>query len=280
MKTPGARSKSYPSKLNLATISPADLQEETLRSRILAQPFLARKRLVILQNFFSEGRKKTLAEILLKTCKDIGENTILIIDENSSKPKTWKNSDARALWEYLEKEAMTEEFKPFYGLKLEAVIEKQAKQVGLEIERSACSLLALFCGSDLGATEQELTKLAAFKAGTGQSTSGPPRVLSEDVKKVCISSPERSIFEFLDAFGAKDMRQLSTRLEEQLSESDPLQLMSRIIGHLRALLLVSSKGSSGSQALRLHPFQLKKIQTQVRHWNKFELKKLLFGRFL
>lgn len=265
-----------PSKLNLATLSPADLQEETLRSQILAQPFLARKRMVVVQNFFSEGRKKVLAEILLKICKDLGENTLLVIDEDGGKPKTWKNQDARVLWEFLEKEAMVEEFKPFYGARLEATIEKQAKQAGLEIDQGARSLLALFCGGDLGAIEQELSKLAAFKAGTSKPGPSLPRIQSEDVKKVCISSQESSTFEFLDAFGSKDLRKLSPTLEEQLSEFDPLQLMSRIIGHLRALLVISSKGSGGGQALRLHPFQLKKIQAQIKNWEPRELKKLLF----
>ena len=97
----------------------------------------------------------------------------------------------------------------------------------------------------------------------------------ENIKSICITQGEANFFAFLDALGTKNKKILLQTLDEQLEGNETTQLIAQISAHIRALLAVSLKGERGGQALHLHPFQLKKVLAQVRHWSAPELKQML-----
>ena len=277
-----------PSKLNLLILAQEDAQEQTLRSHITAAPFLARKRLIILKNFLTAGKSKWPLEILQNALEHQVEQTMYVVSEDASKPKTWKYSEAKALWEYLEKNAPTEEFKPLWGSRFEAALAQAAKKRNLSFAPEALALLADYCGSDLGQAEQELEKLTAYKSKEAEPLVAPAAealsrympttaVTHDDVRTVCISSAESSIFDFLDALGNKDQITLLRTAEEQFYETDAFHVLNRATNHLRALLIITLAGAAGTQALKLHPFVEKKAVAQARKWNAEELRKMLFA---
>lgn len=267
-----------PSRLNVQVLEGASLDEEALRGALRAAPFLARKRLVVLKNLLSEGRRKGPLEVFqsslevfqssLRDATSLSDGTtILVVSEDEGKPKKWKYPEAKAAWEYLEKHAQAEQFKPLSGAKLEAAIATQAKAHGLTMEKDAAELLAMLCAGDLGQSEQELQKLTAF--------CGQRPATAEDVQAVCIDSAQASIFAFLDALGNKDRTALMRTLADQLEDSEPTQLLARIGAHLRGLLAMTLAGEAGARALALHPFQAKKMMGQLRHWEAATLKAFL-----
>ena len=271
-----------PARLNVAIFDPGDLEEETLASKLLASPFLARKRLVIVKNLLSGSRRKDSIKLFMQTLERLGKATTLVVSEDIGKPKRpkdWKNAEMKAAWEYLEKGTVCEEFQLLGGAKLEAVIAAQAKARELVMSADAVALLGLMCAGDLGQAEQELQKLEAYKKipsplrGEGQ---GEGVITAEDVKTVCIAQGEANIFEFLDALGSKDQKALLRTFEEQAEENEPTHLLSRLAEHTRALLALKLKGEKGGQALKLHPFKARKIMEQIHNWDLPALKHFLF----
>lgn len=256
-----------PSRINVVAVTGSEADEETLRNTLRAVPFLARKRMVALKNFLSEGRRKGPLTVFREALEKIDEAVVLVVSEDVSKPKTWKYPEAKAAWEYLEKHAQVEEFRPLTGKKLEAAITAQAKTQGLTLKNNAAELLSVLCDGDLGQSEQEIGKLAAYCADRTAT--------AEDVQAVCIDSAQAIIFNFLDALGAKDQRALMRTLADQLEESEPTQLLARIGAHLRGLLTMRLAGEDGVRALNLHPFQAKKMLGQMRNWDAEAIKAFL-----
>lgn len=257
-----------PSRMNVVVIGPEDADEENLRVKLTAPPFLARKRLIVLKNLITSVRRKAIQEIILEAIISVKDTTAIVVSEDDSKPKKWSNQSAKKLWEYLEKNAEKEEFKLLWGTKLEVAITKQAHSHGLVINKDAAVLLAVFYGGDFESIEQELQKLAAF--------CEDKKVELKDVQQLCVTKSEANIFNFLDALGNKDRQALLSTFAEQLREDEPLMLIARAIGHIRALLLMKTRGQAGAQALQMHPFQARKISAQMRNWDVSALKRFLF----
>ena len=93
------------------------------------------------------------------------------------------------------------------------------------------------------------------------------------VREVCSSSSATSIFDFLDALGNKDYKKVISLAEKELEENEPLGLQARVASHLRALLALMLKKDAAATALKLHPFQVKKLYSQIRNWDAEALKR-------
>lgn len=274
-------------RMNIKRMDISGLEEDTLQAALRASPFLARKRMLILKNVVTQGRKD-LVELLENTLPALGESTVLVISEDKSKPKKpkeWKNQSAKKIWEDLERNAKCEAFPELTGLRLEKEIQAQAKTHGLTFEKEAAAMLAILSGGDLGWVAKEMEKLTAYKGGHPEQSEGSRdvtlTVTTKDIKLLCTAQGEANIFEFLDALAVKNRATLLRTAQEELRESDPLHLIYRASGHLRAMLTMSLAGSQeGAQALKLHPFQAKKISAQLYRWKVTELKQFLFKLML
>lgn len=258
-----------PSKMNLAVYASGSIDEAALRSALRAAPFLARKRMTVFKNFLTQSKRKGFAETISELLPGLGDERMVIISEDEERPKKWVNIATQTAWEYLEKHAQCEEFPALWGAKLEAAIVAQAKTHGLGMEKTATEFLAVLSGGDLGKTEKEIEKLTHY--------CGERKATVADVKLLCTAEGEANVFEFLDALGVKDQKALLRTAQEQLDEAGPLALLSRVTGHLRALLTVTLSGQAGATALKLHPFQAKKITAQMRNWTVPALKRFLFA---
>lgn len=272
-----------PSRMNLLTLESGQIDDDQIRAVITASPFMARKRMVVIKNTLTGIRRKSLHELLLEILMEIKEYTIVVISEDDARPKKWSNQALKTLWEYLEKNAEKEEFKSLWGIKLESVISKQAKEQGLTLQKDAIALLAMLSGGDLGYVEKELEKLAAYMEAEPHvaltAEAQPPyisTITAGHIKLLCADHSEANIFNFLDALGSKDRQAILHAFAEQLQEDDPLALTARAVGHIRALLMIKIQGQAGARALRLHPFQSKKISAQMRNWKAEDLKRFMF----
>lgn len=255
------------SAMNMVISDGDGIEEDALHNILRAAPFLGKKRLVVLKNVITQSRRKAIPEVMLKCTESLPEHTTLVVVEDQEKPKTWKNQASKALWEYLEKNSKKEEFKLLWGLNLEKEIEQQAEGHGLALDSKALSALAIICAGDLGQTEKDLEKLTAYCAGRTATI--------EDVKKLCLAEGEANIFEFLDALGNKDKKNALRLAQDYLLVNDPLALLARASSHLRAIHAMKIGGPEGIAALKLHPFQAKKIQGQTHAWEGAALRKAI-----
>ena len=72
--------------------------------------------------------------------------------------------------------------------------------------------------------------------------------------------------------GNKDYKKVIALAQEELEETEPLGLVSRITSHLRSLLALTLKKDTAATVLKLHPFQVKKLYGQIRNWDVQTLK--------
>jgi len=160
-----------------------------------------------------------------------------------------------SLYKWLVKQS-AEEFPP----KEKGHVFAWAKSQGYTVEPSVLQLLWDRHQSNLWLWHQELEKLQAY-AGYGNP------ITAAHVPVLIGKTVEDNVFVFLDEFGNRSQK--SGRLYMQLLEygADEYYMFSMLARQVRLLLLANEPDGLRGQ----HPFVVKKLQQQVKRWQKEEL---------
>lgn len=219
------------------------------------------KKLIVLANPLSDTNLK---EKFLKQGKDFlkSEDIIIFLQEAEFN----KNN---ALFNFLKKNAKTQEFNPLTGQKLKNWVVKKINK----IDPQALDLLLVYVGSDLWRMNNEIEKLMNYRRGEV--------IKAEDVKLQVRSSIETDIFKTIDAIAEKRKDRALKLLQDHLEKGDsPLYLVSMINYQFRNLLSIkdfTEKHKPYSVILKksgLHPFVVKKSYSLCRQFSLGELKKI------
>ena len=240
-----------------------------------AMPFLAEKRLVIVNDLAARFERKTgtteddseegpsFLEQFEEYVNRLPESTRLVLIEDQeiekSNPiyKIVSHSD----------QGHEREFAPLHPGELNRWIAQHVEEKGGRIESTAVNVLAEFVGSDLRLLDQEIDKLLTY--------AGPERAVTEqDVELLVSYAQEANIFHMVDALGKRDTRR-AMELMEQLLEGGrhPLYLLSMITRQFRILIQVKELLAKGTSAediralLRLHPYVVKKTAGQAANFS-------------
>ncbi len=257
--------KQDPSKINLATFDIEDVEYKSIKEAIQAQPFLAKSRLIIINNLISKGYKSIQEKFYdLIANKEIPEsNNVILFESNKVKKNT-------RLYKLLNKVGRVEEFNPFYGYQLNQWIDNEVKIRGGKISRGAVSKLGAFVGNNLSQMNCEIDKLIAYRLGE--------EIVEKDVDSQVKAKLDDNIFNFVDALGRRDKSAALKLLHEQIEQGqNEIYLLTMISYQLRNLIIIKSLSEQGidqqgiaSQA-KLHPYVVKKTISQI---NSFNLEKL------
>jgi DNA polymerase-3 subunit delta len=230
-------------------------------------PFLAEKRLVIVQDIFNQ--KRAFQDELLALLPDLPETTRLVFLESKSLPK---RHPARKLAETHEK-GFIKEFKPLEGGQLEGWVRQRVKTAGGKIQPYAAHLLAANAGNDLALLENEIEKLVLYK---GQET-----IESQDVELLCPYVAEASIFDLVDALGERKGQAAAQLLHKKFQEgTDPFYLFAMFIRQFRLLIQVKELADDGqppndiAKTLKLHPFPTGKLHQQSKNFSMPQLEQI------
>lgn len=260
------------SGLNLETLDEKAADTEKIQSAVLSQPFLAKKRMVVLENFFSVARSEKTYERILDILRGKpADNSIIIVLERGLEPSKLKNNP---LWKALQKEKHCYQFELLAPRELKAWIDKRAKELGGSISSSAAAHLAAAAGNDLWLINSELKKLCAYKKFR--------EISLEDVKNLTSTESEESIFLLTDALGHKNHKEALRLIREFLRSQTTLQeLAAKCLWQCKNLLLIKSFLQSHTsrqtsdqiaQAVGLHPYIVKKSFSQNENFTLSELK--------
>jgi len=189
--------------LLMANTSVLDGQQVTLdqlRAVVETVPFLAEKRLAIVQGLLGRfepttkprRRKKATSpaekEAEYKSFADclttIPEGTVLVLVDGKIK-------SGNPLLKQLLPHAEVRSFPTLKGDKLLQWIKREVAEQGASISPEAVDLLAKLVGGNLWVMTNEITKLALFTSGR--------RIEVEDIKAVVSSAQETSVFAMVDA---------------------------------------------------------------------------------
>ena len=173
--------------LNLTRMAGDQVTPDALRFACEAAPFLADRRAVVVDRFFSQ-KKTTHTDAVAAYLPNVPANTLLLIVEGDAPPKTGPVAKALAA-----AEVKQQYFGPLTGAALVRWIKERAKQAGGQFSDQAAQLLASFVGGgDLRVVSNEVEKLVAY-AGPGKA------VEAEHVRELVTQAAETNLFALVDA---------------------------------------------------------------------------------
>jgi DNA polymerase-3 subunit delta len=263
--------------LNTSVLDGETLTLAELRHACDAIPFLAEKRLVIVNGLLTRlARRKdrelsTTQKEYLAALADylprLPKTTRLVFVEQKSLPAGHPILQLAQR----EKTGYAKRFDPPGGKALPRWIEKRVRKHGGEIEPQAAHQLAAVVGADLRLLDQEIVKLVTY-------TDAERAITREDVDALVPYAQAAVVFDLVDALGRRDGRIASQTLHRLLDMGEhPLGLLAMIVRQFRLLIQVQELKAEGAtprdiaQKLGIHPFPAGKLYNQATYFTAAQL---------
>jgi DNA polymerase-3 subunit delta len=266
---------------NTSTFDGQKLTPGELKGVVETAPFLAEKRLVIIQGllgrFEARGRprrKKTSdgggegnAKAFTEAMSNIPQSTVIVLTDGTRIKST------NPLLKLLSSQAEVRPFPLLKEPKLKQWIEKEVSAQDAAISPPAVDLLARMVGANLWTMSGEITKLTLYTGGR--------RIEAEDIDKVVSSAQEANVFAMVDAI--LDFKAgVAERLLEQLLDrgASSAYLLTMLTRQVR--LIVQTKEMRRQRKtdieiqnkLGLAPFPLRKTLEQAQRYPLERLKQV------
>jgi len=261
-----------PQGMNIVRVD-CETTKENIMQQVLIGPFLAEKRMVVLEGLLST-KLAVVQEALLSRIeeKTIPQDIILIFSESIDKPKT---KVAKALFDRLTKEQFVQHFEELSGSQLTGWILAEVKDRDGEIERDAAHILAYTIGNDMWKLSGILDQLVSY--------SVERNITSTDVSFFVEEKIDDNIFTLVDAIVQKQTARVFKRIQDQYrAGNDAGYIFAMIVRQYRILLELRDVYDRGediqstqmAKALGLHPFVVKKSIPMVKRYSMNELEKI------
>lgn len=274
-------------ELNTTRLDGRSVSFGELRHHTDAIPFLAEKRLVLVEGMLArlDPRRKASQEQegeeqesspelkaeLLEYLPNLPPSAELIFIESK---KLAANNAVLKLADKHKKTMQVKVFNPPTTDALPDWIIDHVEKKGGTIDFSAANDLALFVGADLSALDNETEKLMLYR--------GAETIRREDVRALVASTQETSIFELVDALGQRKTTRALELLHEQLRHNaNEFYLLTMIERQYRLMLQVSDLAARGmaidaiQKQLGMHPFVARKMSEQARNYSVEQLEEIL-----
>jgi len=239
---------------------------------ILAFPFLAKNRLVVLENLLSKGNKKLLEQITSFLAK-IPESTHLVFYEEDIPDRR------TSLFKKLNLPKQSQEFKILETYQLRKWIEEEVKKENAKIEPAAVDKLIQYVGNDLWRLSNEIQKVTSYTL----------QVTGADVELLVKPKIEGNIFGMIDALGQKNSSQALNMTRDLIATGEnELYILTMIVYQFRNLLIIKDViGDNQSFANKfqiakqsgLNPYVVEKSIHQARNFS-FEQLKSIYRKLL
>lgn len=241
-----------------------------LRQACDSVPFLAKRRIVIVEDALSQSVGRSLIDALVDYLPHLPESTRLFFLESQSLP-----GNHRLL--KLAKKAENGYVKAFNrpeGRSLDRWVQERVNERGGSISPHAVHTLVSSAGNDLTLLANEIEKLVLYKQDDGA-------IEAEDVSRLCPYAAEASIFDLVDALGNRSGQQAATLLQQKLQEgADPFYLFAMIVRQFRLLIQTKELADDGrrppgiANALHIHSFVAGKMYQQSQRFTLSQLEQI------
>lgn len=265
---------------NLAVLDGKTEPYDNIVRQILAMPFLAKSRLVIIENLLKEGKPEVKEKIVEFLPKIPASSVVVFVEEGSPDKRT-------ALYKKLNQPKTSQEFKLLEGAELNKWIKDEVRRRGGEIESDAIDKLVEYVGNDLWRMANEIDKLTAYRLQTPEkigslSTVVGSHIAVSDIELLVKPMVESNIFDLIDAIGAKNQKKALYELHALLEAGqNELYILSMIVYQFRNLLIVRDfldRGTTNQYDLakkaKIHPYVAGKTLAQARSYGLDELKNI------
>jgi len=257
--------------MNTTHLDGRSLNLDELVRATRSMPFLAERRLVVLSDPLGSMKSSKARDKFKNILESVPPTTALVI--LISKPLVDPRDRRKGKTHWLEKLAGTQEGKVFLrefslpkGPQMASWIRGQAKERDGDFSHPAAALLGSFVGDDPRLAVQEIEKLLAY-------VNYQRPVEPDDVEYLVAYAGETSIFDMVDALGARNGRDAQRLLHRLLEGDEPLRLFGMVVRQFRLLLLTRELLDAGyrdteiASAIKSPPFVVRKLMGQVRNFS-------------
>ena len=263
--------------MNVTTINGASTSIEKLTSTTHAMPFLAKRRMVILDNPLTLAKGASKRKKFLANLESIPSSTACVLKiERVLKPSHWllKWAADQKGRVYVKALSLPQ------GHNMTRWIQDRAKSLGGEFSTQGANHLAALVDENPRLADQEIEKLLAYVNYQRPVTAEDVELLTPDVRP-------GDVFAMVDAISYKNGEKASRMLHRLLEENHPLQLYGMIVRQFRLLLLVKemldadpgANNLSIAKKLGVHPYPIKKIIPQAKFFT-LEALELIYHQLL
>ncbi|HPH96244.1 MAG TPA: DNA polymerase III subunit delta [Anaerolineaceae bacterium] len=269
--------------LNTTRLEGRTLTDDALRSAALAIPFLAERRMVIVNDAlasFGHGQKEDSAkrEKFLSLLNSLPATTALVLVVPDS--QVWRRGSTD--WDLLSEghwlikwaraagpRAHVKEFSlPNLGAMPRWIMDHAQAARG-QFTQGAARVLVEHVGNDTVLAAQEILKLITY-------ANGRP-VEEDDVLLLTIHVDQTNVFDMVDALGDRNSQQALKLLHALLEQNEPLELFGMITRQFRLLLqareILDEHGSAATieGELKVKAFVAKKLAAQASRFSMAQL---------
>lgn len=222
---------------------------DELEAVVSPMPFLAKRRLVILENplsrlesreekanFYDKQKMTREREALIRQFERVPPTTALVLVERKLLTADRDRESGSLHW--LERWASASRPRVYVksfplprGMNMNIWIQSQAAKLGGQFTLSAARLLADLVDDDTRLADQEIHKLLDY-------VNYARPVDEADVQLLTADASEADIFTLVDALGARDAHLSSQVLHRLLEQQDPNYIFVMVVRQFRMLLLV------------------------------------------
>jgi len=263
-------------EMNTTRFDQGSFSIDSLQAAVSAVPFLAARRLVIVEDVSRHLTKKADNEKFTALLESLPPTTALVLVESKSlidernKKEHWLLKWAHQAGS----SAYQRSFSVPKGTGMADWIRKYAAEQGGEISHQAAALLAESVQDVPRMAVMEVDKLLAYV-----NYARPVDVDDVEMAAAFVGGPG-DYFTFLDAIAARNGRKAMDMLQKLLEEQDALPLFFSLVGHFRLVLQAREIYENGGQEdtvakqLNIHPFRAKKIVLQARSLSLADLEQM------
>lgn len=262
-----------PQGMNIVVLDGQKEEGGKLWSEITATPFLAEKRLIVIQNVLSNKDMDVLDSLIagIKENK-FSEKNVIIFWQGEPVGKT---KIAHELQKLLAKEKWAKEFVVLSGAAMSNWIKTEVASRGGAISNQALNYLAQHTGGDMWYANSLVDQLVAY--------ANKKEISLGDVQLFLEEKADDNIFNMVDAIVAGNRKLAFKLIEDQrrLGQEDGY-LFSMIVRQFRILISMRDlfnreeniSSDSMAKALELHPFVVKKSLPMIKRYSLDKLKQL------
>lgn len=223
-----------------------DATAESIRESAETLPMMIDRRIVLVRDL-QEMPSEEIAE-LEPYFESPAETTCLVVHayREDASDLDLRSGPVRTL----KREAVAHEFESLYDHDAESVVEKRAREHGLELSKGARAYLVDAVGTDIGTLDQALEKVDLF-VGPSES-EGPRRVDVDAIQEVVAETRVRSVFDLTDALGDCNFETALSILDRMLLDGEPaLRILHMIARHFRIVDRIHDPDYRGLQQREL-----------------------------
>lgn len=260
-----------PQGLNVVRLDAAKKQPGELLEQMLASPFLAERRMIVIEGLLASKHKDFVGELLERIENNkLPDSNVFVFWEDTDKFKT---KIAKAMLARLSQEKFAQHYEPISGATLHKWIQAEVQERGGSIDQQSIQYLTQHVGNDMWQLHFLIDQLVAYRE---------KGIALADVQLFLDEKADDNIFNLVDAIIAKHPKQVYKMIQQQYSSGEDAQYIFamllrqfRILLELRDLHDREDIGSSDTVAkkLDLHPFVVKKSLPMVKKYTLNDLKK-------